>query len=176
MSAVDDAANLESHFEDRSFNLVATHFITGFVPMGLLAPKVAARLERGGLWSLVGGTKAGFPVLQKKANKLLFKLLFHVKSLDLTEFVCNPAGEQEVIDTFHRNGFIVRACQTFEPELAFKNFDQFLEFAYYGGWLTPFVESFGLHRARPALRAILNGVFFPVEDHHHVVIALGQKE
>src|SRR5262249_41987240 len=55
--AVDDAANLDAHFPDVSFGLVGTHFITGFVPMSLLAPKIADKLETGGLWSFVGGTK-----------------------------------------------------------------------------------------------------------------------
>ena len=35
-----------------------------------------------------------------------------------------------------RNGFVVRQCETFEPELNFRNFDEFMEFAYQGGWLT----------------------------------------
>src|SRR5260370_28151867 len=37
-AAVDDAANLDDHFPDQSFDLACTHFITGFVPMRLLAP------------------------------------------------------------------------------------------------------------------------------------------
>src|SRR5262245_16820485 len=67
-AAVDDAANLDAHFPGQSFDLICTHFITGFVPMSVLAPKIHSRLEEGGYWSLVGGTKAGWPALQRKAN------------------------------------------------------------------------------------------------------------
>jgi hypothetical protein len=156
--------------------LVATHFISGFVPIEVLAPKIADKLDTGGLWSFVGGTKAGFPVLQKKVQENLVKLLLRIKSLDLDEFVCNPADERAVVDTLERNGFAVRACDVFCPTLDFNNFGEFMEFAYYGGWLTPFVERFGLQRARPTLRAICNGLFFPMRDHHRVVIALAQKQ
>src|SRR5260370_31167042 len=64
VAAVGDAADLASHFPGQSFDLICTHFITGFVPMRVLAPLIWERLEAGGLWSLVGGTKAGFPALQ----------------------------------------------------------------------------------------------------------------
>jgi hypothetical protein len=173
--AVGDATNLEAHFPEISFDLVATHFITGFVPISVLAPKIARKLANGGLWSFVGGTKAGFPALREKAQGKLAKLLFRIKSLDIDDVVCNPADEGEVVDTLQRNGFILRACQVFCPPLNFGTFDEFLEFAYYGGWLTPFVERLGLHQARPALRAICNGLFFPMQDSHRVVIALAQK-
>jgi SAM-dependent methyltransferase len=173
--AVGDATNVETHFPEISFDLVATHFITGFVPITVLAPKIAAKLEPGGLWSFVGGTKRGFPALQAKVRGKLAKLLFRIKSLDIDEMVCNPADEREVVNTLEQNGFTLRACEVFCPPLDFSNLVEFLEFAYYGGWLTPFVERFGLHQARPALRAICNSLFFPVRDHHRVVIALAQK-
>jgi ubiquinone/menaquinone biosynthesis C-methylase UbiE len=175
-AAVGDATNLDRHFSEIAFDMVATHFITGFVPISVLAPKIARKLETGGLWSFVGGTKAGFPALQEKVQGKLAKLLFRIKSLDVDDVVCNPADEGEVVDTLERNAFAVRACEVFCPPLDFPNLEAFLEFAYYGGWLTPFVERFGLHRARPALRAICNGLFFPVHDHHRVVIALAQKQ
>jgi SAM-dependent methyltransferase len=174
--AVGDATNLEAHFPELSFDLMATHFITGFVPIDVLAPKIAAKLEKGGLWSFVGGTKAGFPALQTKVQGKLTRLLLRTKSLEIDDIVYNPADESEVVETLDRHGFVVRACEVFCPRLYFKNLDEFLEFAYYGGWLTPIVERFGLHRARPPVQAIWNGLFFPVHDHHRVVIALAQKQ
>src|SRR5262249_18365247 len=42
-AVVDDAANLDDHFQSDSFDLVSTHFVTGFVPLGTLAPKVRNR-------------------------------------------------------------------------------------------------------------------------------------
>jgi SAM-dependent methyltransferase len=175
-AAVDDAANLDAHFRGASFDLASTHFITGFVPLGVLAPKVAARLERGGLWSFVGGTMGGFPVLQKKANSRLVRWAFRVKSADVNGLVCNPAGEAEVVAVLERNGFTVRECHTFCPDLHFQTFNDFLEFGYYGGWLTPFLEDMGLHQLRPVLRGIMNKLVFPVRDHHEIVIALAQKD
>src|SRR5262249_16176116 len=41
VSAVADVAKLDSHFQGRTFDLIATHFITGFVPLHVMAPKVA---------------------------------------------------------------------------------------------------------------------------------------
>ena len=75
-----------------------------------------------------------------------------------------------------QNGFSVRECETFRPCVRFKDFNAFLEFAYYGGWLTPFIEDLGLHKAKPLVRAMLNWFTFPTSDNHSIVIALAQKK
>ena len=51
-----------------------------------------------------------------------------------------------------------------------------MEFGYRGGWLTPLIESMGLHRAGPLTRWLLNRLAFPVTDAHNIVIALGRKQ
>jgi ubiquinone/menaquinone biosynthesis C-methylase UbiE len=175
ISVVDNAANLDACFESQFFDLAATHFVTGFVPLRLLAPKIWRKLHSGGYWSFIGGTKAGFPALQKKANAEALKWLFPGKAINVDELVTNPADHQEVVDEISRNGFVVRATKTFTPELRFANFKEFLEFAYWGGWLTPFVERMGLHRAKPVLRMLLDTLVFPIEDHHSIEIVLAQK-
>jgi SAM-dependent methyltransferase len=176
VSAVDDAANLDQHFPTLSFDLVGTHFITGFVPVNVLAPKIRAKLKTGGYWSFVGGTMAGFPELQAKAATLpLKKFLFGTAKLAIDDMVCNPANQEEVVRTLEAEGFTVCECETFRPDLRFENLNDFMEFAYYGGWLTPFVEALGLHRPKPMVRLLLNKFFFPVNDHHDIVIALAQK-
>ncbi len=175
VAAVDDAVNLDAYFPDQSFDLICTHFITGFVPMRVLAPKIWSRLEEGGYWSFVGGTKAGFPALQAKANGKALRWLLRGRRLAIDDVVCNPAGREEVIEMLERTGFLVQECETFEPELRFRNLDEFLDFAYRGGWLTPFIEVLGLHRAGASLRLMMNTFFFPVEDHHTIEIALAQK-
>lgn len=174
--AVDNAANLDDHFPSLSFDLICTHFITGFVPLGVLAPKVWGKLEGGGIWSFVGGTKAGFPDLQKKAATLpLKKWLFGGSPLNVDDRVCNPADQNEVVRTLEENGFTVCECETFCPNLHFNNFKDFMEFAYYGGWLTPFLEALGLHKANWTIRTLLNTFLFPMKDHHKIVLALAQK-
>jgi SAM-dependent methyltransferase len=175
IAAVDDAANLDAHFGDQKFGLICTHFITGFVPMSLLAPKIWSRLEEGGYWSLVGGTKAGFPALQAKANAKPLKWLFRGKTLRLDDMVFNPADRAEVVETLESNGFVVREAETFEPPLFFKKFKDFMDFAYRGGWLTPILEMLGLHKANAMTRLMLNLFFFPVHDHHNIEIVLAQK-
>jgi len=175
-SAVGDARDVDLHFEGISFDLVCTHFITGFVPVGVLAPKICSRLQEGGLWSFVGGTRAGFPVLQQKAQSRLVRWLFGSKELDVGDLVCNPADEAEVVRILEENGFAVLEAETFRPEVQFRDLDPFLEFAYYGGWLTPFVESIGLHRAGPVVRAVMNALVFPVRDHHSIVRELAEKQ
>ena len=37
-----------------------------------------------------------------------------------------------------------------------------MEFAYRGGWLTPLIESLGLHKAGVVKRWLLNRLVFPV--------------
>jgi SAM-dependent methyltransferase len=175
VAEVDDAANLDAHFSNQSFDLICTHFITGFVPMHVLAPKIWSRLENGGYWSLVGGTKAGFPALQAKAGGKLVRWVYGGQKLAVDDVVCNPAGRQEVTQTLQDHGFAIRACETFEPKVRFRNLREFMEFAYYGGWLTPFVETMGLHRANLMTRLLLNWFFFPVQDHHSIEIHLAQK-
>jgi SAM-dependent methyltransferase len=174
--AIDDAANLDHHFQTLAFDLICTHFITGFVPLGVLAPKVWGKLVGGGMWSFVGGTKAGFPNMQKKAAALpLKKWLFGGSKLEIDDHVCNPADQNEVACTLEENGFVVCECETFCPNLHFNNFNHFMEFAYYGGWLTPFLEALNLHKAGWMIRTLLNTFVFPAEDHHKIVIALARK-
>jgi SAM-dependent methyltransferase len=175
VAACDDVANLDAHFPGESFDLVTTHFITGFVPARVLAPQIWRRLAPGGYWSLVGGTRAGFPELQKRANARSLRWLFRGQRLAVDELVHNPADRTEVVRTLEEHGFAVRAAETFTPEFRLANFQQFLAFGYYGGWLTPFIEAFGLHRAPPLVRGLLNAFVFPVTDHHSIEIVLAQK-
>ena len=176
MPAVDDAANLEDHFQSLSFDLICTHFLTGFVPLAVLAPKVWSKLECGGIWSFVGGTKAGFPEMQRKAAALpLKRWLFGGSKLEVDDHVCNPTDQDEVTRILERYGFTVCESETFCPNLHFTNFNNFMEFAYYGGWLTPFLEALGLHKKGWMIRTLLNTFFFPAKDHHKIVIALARK-
>jgi SAM-dependent methyltransferase len=174
-AAVGDAANLEQHFQPLTFDLISTHFITGFVPINVLAPQIWSRLEPGGYWSLIGGTKAGFPTLQKKANARTLRWLFGGRKLEVEDTVSNPADRAEVVQTLRDHGFAICQCETFAPDLHFSNFREFLEFGYWGGWLTPFIERLGLHHAPPLLRLILNTLVFPVSDHHQIEIVLARK-
>jgi SAM-dependent methyltransferase len=175
-AAVDDAANLDAHFGPEPFDLISTHFVTGFVPVEVLAPKIHARLAPGGCWSLVGGTTAGFPALQAVARGRVGRWLYGGPTPAAADVVCNPAGRDEVVRTLTAHGFAVRACETFAPAFHFQDLDAFLAFAYYGGWLTPLVEGLGLHKAGWLTRAALNTFVFPVRDHHSIEIVLAQKD
>jgi SAM-dependent methyltransferase len=175
VGAVDTAANLDAHFPDQSFDLICTHFISGFVPLHVLAPKVFSRLEEGGYWSYLGATKGSYPNLQAKANNKLLRWMFGGQKLDMNSMVLSPANQQEVFDTLERTGFVVRQCETFQPVLRFRDLDEFLDFAYYGGWLTPFIDAIGLHKAGAFTRFFLNRFFFPMDDHHSIEIHLAQK-
>jgi SAM-dependent methyltransferase len=174
-AVVENAAGFDGQFPDEAFDLIATHFITGFVPMAVLAPKIRDRLAVGGYWSFIGGTRAGFPELQRRANSRALNWLFGGKPLPVDNLVCNPADGAEVLRTLEANGFAIRQAESFTPELQFADLDRFLEFAYWGGWLTPFVEELGLHRAPPLVRVLLNLFVFPVRDHHAIEIVLAQK-
>ena len=44
---VGDAAELDAYFPGQQFDCICTHFITGYVPMRVLAPKIASRLKAG---------------------------------------------------------------------------------------------------------------------------------
>jgi len=175
VAAVDDAANLESHFQTEVFDLLSTHYLTGFIPLHVLAPMIRKRLAEGGYWSFIGGTKAGFPILAAKMHSPALRLLFRGKTPEVDDLVCNPLDQDEVTRTLIANGFVIRQCETFLPPLQFATFDEFLEFAYWGGWLTPFIEALGLHRAGKLLRALLNVLVFPIADQHNIVIVLAQK-
>jgi SAM-dependent methyltransferase len=174
-AAADDAANLDAHFPGRSFDLVCTHFITGFVPASVLAPKILSRLRPGGCWSLVAGTKGGFPALQGQVDRSLVKLAFGGKRLAVEEITCNPTGRDELVGTLAGNGFEIAAAETFSPPLRFHNLDDFLEFGYRGGWLTPFVEAIGLDHAGWIKRKLVDLLCFPIEDHHEIEIILARK-
>jgi SAM-dependent methyltransferase len=176
VAVVDDAARFDDHFPGQAFDLICTHFITGFIPLDQLAPRIFSRLDDGGWFSLVGGTKAGFPALQAKANARRFRwVLGGGRTLSVDELVCNPAGREEIVTTLESHGFTVRACETFEPKLRFANVAEFMEFGYQGGWFTPFIEALGLHQIGWLTRSLMNLFFFPVEDYHSIEIVLAQK-
>jgi SAM-dependent methyltransferase len=175
LAEVNDAANLDACFPGQSFDLVCTHFITGFVPISVLMPKIWNRLEEGGYWSLVGGTKAGFPALQAKADRKLIRWLSGAGSRKLDDVLLNPADLDEVVRTLEADGFEVCAAETFEPVLDFPNFDEFMEFAHRGGWFTPLIEALGVHEAGAITRWLLNRFGFPVKDHHSIAIVLARK-
>jgi SAM-dependent methyltransferase len=175
VAVVGDATKLDTHFPGQQFDCICTHFITGYVPMRVLGPQIASRLKVGGYWSLVGGTKAAYPALQAKGDSKLLRWLSGAGSQKMDETVLNPANLQEVATTMEALGFEMQAGETFEPILEFKHFDQFMDFGYRGGWLTPLIESMGLHRAGPMKRWLLDRLAFPVRDSHNIVVALGRK-
>ena len=85
---VDDAANFDSHFAGTNFDLISTHFVTGFVPVEILAPLIFKRLKPGGYWSFVGSSKASYPELRRRADSRILRMLFKGASLDLDELLC----------------------------------------------------------------------------------------
>lgn len=171
---IDDAANLSRHFAGRQFDVICTHFVTGFVPMEDLAPVIWEKLKPGGYWSFVGGTSNAFPALQKKAESPSLRVLFGGKRLDASALL-TPSDCDAVLNRFRQHGFEVCNSNMFEPELNFGDFEQFMDFAYRGGWLTPFIEELGLQNAGGFLRATLNRLVFPVRDCHRIAIGLARR-
>lgn len=171
---IDDGANLDKHFNDDQFDLVATHFVTGFVPIEHIAPRIFAKLDAGGVWSFVGGTTAGYPELQRRAGHPLLKLLFGGGTTELQGMIC-PSNEQAVVKVLQQNGFEILMSETYKPELQFPDFASFIEYGYHGGWLTPFIEEIGLHKAKRWQQAILNRLVFPVVDYHSIVLAVARR-
>jgi SAM-dependent methyltransferase len=175
VAVVDDGARLDQHFIDQTFDVICTHFVTGFVPIEQIAASIWRKLIPGGYWSFVGGTSQGYPALQKKAESRLLRRMFGGAGKFQPADLITPADCQAVVDCFARHAFLNCQAETFEPELLFNDFDEFMEFAYHGGWLTPFVEELGLHRASKTLRRVLNSLVFPIRDYHRIAIALGKK-
>lgn len=174
VAAVDDAANISCHFAETPFDLICTHFVTGFVPLNHLAPAIHSKLKPGGYWSFVGGTSRAFPELQRIAASPIISRLFGAKNLDLSG-LNTPFDQDEVVKTLRDYDFQICDAETFEPRLDFANFDEFMRFAWSGGWLTPFIEDLGLQNAGRLLRALLNMLVFPVDDLHRIAIILARK-
>jgi SAM-dependent methyltransferase len=175
VAEVDDAANFDAHFPGQTFDCICTHFITGFVPMRLLAPKIWQRLDDGGFWSFVGGTKGGFPGLQAKTNSKILRWWSGAGGRSIDESFINPADLAETMHILEENGFQVCEAETFEPRVDFADFDQFMEFGYQGGWFTPLLEEIGLQNTGIVTRWLLNRFVFPVNDHHSIAIVLARK-
>lgn len=175
VTSVGDAADLSRHFPGRLFGLAATHFVTGYVPIAAIATMVHSRLEPGGYWSFVGGTKRAFPELQRTGDTRVFRRMFRFGDRQLDDVIINPADRAEVVQAMENAGFSIRRIETYHPPVRFRDLDEFLEFGYTGGWLTPFVEHMGLHQANRLTRAFLNRFVFPIHDHHEVEIVLAQK-
>ncbi|MEZ6131879.1 MAG: class I SAM-dependent methyltransferase [Planctomycetaceae bacterium] len=171
---VDDAANFDRHFPGQSFDLICTHFITGFVPIQHLAPLIHKRLKPGGCWSFVGSSKLAYPTLRRKAESPVVRMLSGGGKLSSDNMLC-PHNENSLRETLTAAEFEILVTDTFEPELRFRHFDDFMEYAYTGGWLTPFIEEMGLERAGRATRALLNTIVFPVKDHHSILLGVARK-
>ena len=175
IAEVDDAANLDALFPGQSFDLICTHFITGFVPIKVLAPKIWNRLEQGGYWSLVGGTKMGFPVLQSKSESKFLRWVSGAGSQGIQDQLLNPIDQKDVEHQLAAHGFEVCEAETFKPTVNFPNFDAFMEFGYQGGWFTPLIEQIGLNNAGAFTRFLFNRMFFPVVDHHDIAVVLARR-
>jgi SAM-dependent methyltransferase len=172
--AIDDGANLGRHFNDEQFDLAASHFVTGFVPLEKLAREIFDKLAPGGYWSYVGGTMGGYRELQRRAANPLLKLFFGGRTPTLQGMIA-PADLAEVEHRLRAAGFEIVQSETWQPELRFPDFDTFIEYGYHGGWLTPFIEELGLHRAPRWQRTLLNLLVFPVTDHHSIAMAVARK-
>ena len=172
---VADAANLGACFPGQSFDLICTHFVTGFVPMRVVAPQIWDRLADGGVWSLVGGTRAAFAALRAKGESRLVRWLAGADSRRLDDVLLNPADLAEAVATLREHGFEPVAAETFEPDVSFADFDEFMAFGHRGGWFTPLIEGLGLHKAKAPTRWLLNRLVFPVKDYHSVAVVLARK-
>jgi SAM-dependent methyltransferase len=171
---VDDAANLDRHFTGEEFDLVSTHFLTGFVPLDHLAPRIWQKLKPGGCWSFVGGTAQAYPALQKVANNPLLRLMFGGQRVRFDDMIL-PASTDDALAGFERHRYEVLCSDTFTPALRFGDFDEFMDFAFHGGWLTPFLEQIGLQKAGKGMRTLLNKMVFPMQDAHNIAMAVLQK-
>lgn len=173
-AAVDDGANLDQHFRDQVFDVVSTHFVTGFVPLTHLAPRIHARLSDRGYWTFVGGTSAGYTELQQRARQPLVRFLMGGRMPELNGLIC-PDDETSIIAVMEDSGFEIITAEVYRPELCFEDFDSFMAYAYHGGWLTPFIEQIGLQRAARWQQAILNRIAFPLIDHHRIAVILARR-
>lgn len=171
---VDDAARFDRHFPDAKFDLISTHFMTGFVPVETLAPMIYEHLAPGGYWSFVGSSSLAYPRLREIAESRLIRLIFKGRSLPFDNMIV-PQNEETLHDAFRDSGFEPVTSSAFEPELHFPDMQSFMSFAYNGGWLTPFIEALGLQHAGRTTRALLNRCVFPVHDHHHILLALVRR-
>jgi SAM-dependent methyltransferase len=175
VAVVDDGRNLDAHFELASFDLVCTHFIAGYIPVGILAPLVWDKLAQGGYWSFVGGMQEGFPALNRLTRSVVVRWLFGSRGFDPGEIVSSPRDRADLARQLSAHGFSVRLAETFVPEFRFANYEEFLDVCYRGGWLTPFIEAWGAHKAGRTLRLLLNTFVFPLRDHHVIEIVLAEK-
>ena len=103
------------------------------------------------------------------------RLAFGGNRLAVQEITCNPAGREELVELLPRNGLEIAAGETLAPPVRFRNLEDFLEFGYRGGWLTPFVAAVGLDRAGWLKRKLINLLCFPIADHHEIEIILARK-
>ena len=170
---VDDAACFDDHFGDQRFDLICTHFVTGFVAIEHLAPLVMKRLAPGGYWSFVGASKQAYPKLRRKSESPVLRA-FLGGGLDLSKMIC-PDDLTHLTDVLSAESFETTMAECFEPELFFGSFHEFMEYAYTGGWLTPFIEELGLNRAGRAVRVLLDQLVFPISDHHSILTGLFRK-
>jgi len=173
-AVIDDAANIDRHYSEESFDLICTHFITGFVPIDHLAPRIWSKLKPGGYWSFVGAVTSAYPELQRKASSPLIRILNRGRKAE-QERLITPNDCAAVTNCFEKYSFETCSIELFEPELVFNDFEEFMDYAYRGGWLTPFVEHLGLQKVRPLTKKLLTALLFPIRDRHRIAIGLARR-
>jgi SAM-dependent methyltransferase len=173
-AVIADGARLDETFLGEQFELVCTHFLTGFVPLATLAPMVSAKLAAGGQWSYLGGLSEGYPELQRIAEGRIVKWLLGGGKFSLSQLL-TPANTDAVVTLLEAEGLEILEASTLELPLQFDTFQQFMRFAYDDGWLTPILQELGVDRLRPAFRAVLDRLAFPVSDRHLVAAVLARK-
>lgn len=172
---VDDAACFDNHFPGQSFDLICTHFITGFVPLSHLIPRIWDRLSPGGCWSFVGATKSAYPELQNIANSKLVQRLFGGNGSEAMNIGQSPENLEQAQGQIDQHGFQILNSEEYRPQLTFANFEMFMDYGYRGGWLTPYIESLGLHQIGWPMKKLINLLIFPLQDHHHVAEIVARK-
>jgi SAM-dependent methyltransferase len=173
-AVIDDAAEIDRHFIGENFDFISTHFVTGFVPIEHLAPRIFKKLKPGGYWSFLGAVSSAYPQLQKKGNSKLLRFVARGRKIKADDLL-TPRNGDAVSDCFRSHGFDVCSLEVATPALHFADFDSFMEFGYHGGWLTPFIEAVGLQNAKPWLKTVLNMLVFPLNDEHHVAVGLARR-
>jgi ubiquinone/menaquinone biosynthesis C-methylase UbiE len=155
---VADACDAGAHIPAGSADLVIAHFLTSFVDRRRLFDVARRALRPEGVLSVASTTREAMVGLRTAVESLLGDQAL------IDAAVPSPSSGDEMADELRQCGFTVSAVQRFSKRLAWKSFDECLEWGLTSGFLTQAVDVIGAERVND-LRAAAGG-FFPLEDEY----------
>jgi ubiquinone/menaquinone biosynthesis C-methylase UbiE len=173
----DDLANIHSHVNDESQDLVLCHYVFSYCDLDSTVESAWRVLKPGGYCSIVTTTKKNFEELYLERFPLTSKLLNVNYWL---ESVYTPKNHEELLQRVTSKGLKVVESRQLKKEVTFRSYKDVKQWAYDSGWVASYFETYTylkyfVTRMYFAISRVLFYPLYPVKASTDISIILLQK-